>query len=125
MRLFPLPRFPSIVYFAPGSDGRDERVQLQQDHARFWARACRPLLVKQMEELATKMPLKRVRWVPCHYVDHSDDFDLIIRRDEGTISVEGGFARVIPPDEPKWKGEKIASEVQYDGPWEVSWNKND
>ncbi|KAF8319457.1 hypothetical protein DL93DRAFT_2075174, partial [Clavulina sp. PMI_390] len=130
LRLVSLPSFPTINYEPPYDDlpadselKRSLRVKHQQRHVRAWARACRESMPAQIKALAEKIPLQRVRWVPTHYSDYSNDFDIIIRRVEGSVHVIGGFARIIPEDIPDWKREKINSAVDYGGPWEIPWDR--
>lgn len=109
--LVPLPRFPAVRHEYPpvhlehaedlgAAAGRLARLRYQKDFTSHWVLACQPLPVANVLRLAQKVPLGRVRWVVCHYTEYSDDFDVIVRRDEGR---NGGFTRSLPPDASRWE----------------------
>lgn len=112
--LVPLPRFPAVRHEYPpvhiehaedpgAAAGRLARLRYQKDFTLHWASACQLLPVAGILRLAQKIPLRRVRWVVCHCTEYSDDFDVIVRRDEGRIVICGGFIRSLPPDASRWE----------------------
>lgn len=104
------------------------RHHSQDRHVMHWATLAIPELVRGIATLVqdppygVRMPLERIRWVPCHYQAYSDDVDVVIQRDEGRVSVRGGFRRTRLHETgiPSWKWDKFASTNDYAGPWNVT-----